>query len=546
MEEQLKYSPRHPGSQKLYKITHEPIPGSEKHREFLPKALLTRALNYGKSKFEKTRTKIKEIQEKRKIESTDEEKNDSKIFVTKSSKDFAKIKADETFIDQQPRCHPIIGACVIAIPYALKQAGLPMGLFLLLAVSIMVEYSEVLLIQCSLLAKETCLQNISKKLFGTPGFVISYTIPYLYSLSVLLTYNVILADTCTKLAQSLLQALGSHVTLNRKVILLLLTIIIIPISMTTNVKRIFKWSLVSLISASFVTVLVTVRLFTLSGHVPHTYNAFKFLNTNIIQSVAVMSFALSCQHTCRLYYATIDQSKEFDPDKPASIASSYSLLCTIVLGCCGYLTFRGITQVNILENYCEEDLLATLARISFAGFILCLFPMECQSLRHLIQQGVVVHRKFQNIFHFSITLFVLTPALLGAMLIDCLSIVLETAGLMLAVPLIFILPSIFFVRLSAGKLYSATKLPCLISIATGFTISVCGLTMTLFTNHYCIHQSHMFPYCNGSSELLGPLITLMSLNGSVNFDPATIGFNLTSFDTEYENLTDIAAAYFTT
>ena len=501
-----------------------------------------------KNSFNETLTKIQiRIQEKKEQKNkNDQPRVDSNIFVTSSSLDFHKIKADEKFVDYHPQAYPIIGACVIAFPYAFKEAGFPLGLILLIATAIMVDYSELLLVQCSIMANETCLQNIAKVLFGNCGFVLSYAMPYLYSLSVLLTYNVILADTCTKVVNALLGFMNSEVEIHRRIILLMLTlIIIIPISMTTNVKRIFKWSLVSLVSASFVTVFVAVKLFTLSNQVPQTYNAFKFLNINLLQAVAVMTFALSCQHTCRLYYATIDQNKEFNSSKPANIASSYSLLCTLVLGICGYLTFKGVTQGNLLENYCEEDLFATVARMFYAGFILCLFPLECQAMRHLLQQTVVVHKKFQNIFNVVITLLMLAPAFIVALFVDCLSIVLEVAGLLFAIPLVFILPAIFFVRLSPGTLYSTKKLPCLICIATGSTITICGLTMTIFSGHHCVHLSKMFPYCNGSSELLGPLITLISLNGTSNFDPQLLGFNLTNFDSKYTNLTDFAAAYFT-
>lgn len=75
---------------------------------------------------------------------------------------------------------------------------------------------------------------------------------------------------------------------------------------------------------------------------------------------------------------------------------------------------------------------------------------------------------------------------------------------------------------------------------------VVGITMVIFMPHGCIHTTRYLPYCNGSSELLGPLITLMSLNEthepSAWLDPL-LGTNVTEFG--YGNITDIAAAYFT-
>ena len=466
------------------------------------------------------------------------------IFVTRSSIDFEKIKTERNLFDYQPQAYPIIGACVIAVPYALKEAGFPLGLFILIFSAIMVEYSEILLIHCSALTDEICLQNISKSLFGQSGSIGSILLPLGYSLSVLLTYNVILCDLCTKLFDVSLHTIRSDSTTHRRLVLVLLFLIIIPISMTTNIKRIFKWSLISLLSASFVTVFVAVKSFTLTSHVPYTYNAFKFANSNFLQSTAVMTFAFSCQHTCRLYYATIDQNKEFNSNKPANIASSYSLLCTLVLGVCGYMTFKGVTQSNIMENYCEDDHYANAARLFFAAFILCLYPLECQSIRHLIQQIIIVHKRFEQFFNIAITAIILIPPFGFALLVDCLATVLEIAGLLFAVPLVYILPACFYLKLSTENTLLKEKLPCLVILGLGFIISLLGIIVKIFAPmRKCIHKSLLFPYCNGSSDLLGPLITLVSLNGTGSIDQKLFNLNLTEF--EGVNITDIAAAYFT-
>ncbi len=107
---------------------------------------------------------------------------------------------------------------------------------------------------------------------------------------------------------------------------------------------------------------------------------------------------------------------------------------------------------------------------------------------------------------------------------------------------VIIIPCGSFLRLSSGKNFSIKKLPCLVLASAGFIIALVGIVMVIFMPHRCIHTTRYLPYCNGSSELLGPLITLMSLNETTELDPL-YKFNATEFG--YENITDMAAAYFT-
>lgn len=436
------------------------------------------------------------------------------IFVTKSSKE-AEIEKEEEINSDKPLAYPIISVTILAFPYAFKEAGFPLGLFILISISIMMDYSEVLLVQCSLLADDTSIQNISREMFGLPGLVIMYTLPYMLSFCILVSYNMILADTFTKFLNALLELFKVSVIIDRKLALLWLYFIIIPISMSTNIKRIFKWSLVSLLSATFVMVLVLVKWLTLSSRIVPTTESYKFLNINVLKSFGIMTFAISCQHTCRLYYSAIDQTKDISPNKPANIASSYSLLCTIILGVFGFLTFTSHSQINILENYCEEDIFAMIARLLVTIFALCLFPIECDNMRRLIKQIINVHKQFQTGFNYIVTLVTLLPPFTLACFINCLAQVLSWSGILLAVPLILIAPPLLFIQLSPGTISSTKKLPCLVCIAIGSIITLSGVTMELFAQQPCLLHEKPLSYCNDWNNLLGPQITLKSLNHSV-------------------------------
>merc|ERR1712168_991668 len=100
------------------------------------------------------------------------------------------------------------------------------------------------------------------------------------------------------------------------------------------------------------------------------------------------------------------------------------------------------------------------------------------------------------------------------MTLDCLPLALSIPGLVLAVPSVFLIPPVLFLKLSPGRISSTKKLPCLLCIAVGSTATLCGLTMEIFhQTSTCLlnDKKGPLPYCNSSDELLGPQITLTSL-----------------------------------
>ena len=520
----------------------------------------------------------------------------SRIFVTRSSKEFAQIQIDNKFSSSTSNSTtsndaffltPLVGAAVVALPYALKQSGLVLGILLILFVIFCMDYGEMLLIQCVACSSSGEQQpvnivTVSRESFGRIGYLVYFGFPFMFQFCILMAYFVIVGDTGVKCVETLLTAIsprhfedggisGSTVSVHRNIVIVVLFLILLPLSMIKSGKWIARFSYLSLIAGTLVSVLVTVRAFTLRDQIPRismtSYHVIKSSGgTQIVQAVAVVVFTFLCQHTVRLTYmkprlATNEVDAPHNPpDKPADLVSAFLLLINMTVSCGGYATFNVFTQGNVLENYCEEDLLAGLTRVVFTVFVASLFSLECMNLRLMTDELVLVHYKFKNIFNVVITCVFLLPIFITSLFIDCLPLVLEATGVLLAIPITFVLPSLLFLKQSSGNLLSREKIPCLLFMSVGIALSVTGFAVTVFSNHSCIHSSTLLPYCNGSSELVGPLITLMSLHDDVtattNFvnDDALLMMNFTTNFTNYinmsrleqygfENLTDVVNAY---
>ena len=92
----------------------------------------------------------------------------------------------------------IIGSGVIGIPYALHRAGFVLGIFLLIIIGILTDYSLCILVKSGNIAGVSTYQDVVEAAFGRPGFYLLTLIQFIYPFIAMISYNVIIGDTATK------------------------------------------------------------------------------------------------------------------------------------------------------------------------------------------------------------------------------------------------------------------------------------------------------------------------------------------------------------
>lgn len=91
-----------------------------------------------------------------------------------------------------------MGSGIVGIPYALHKAGFGFGIFLLIALAIITDYSLSLLVKSAQLAGVTSYQDLVQVAFGRPGFYLLTLLQFIYPFIAMISYNVIIGDTVTK------------------------------------------------------------------------------------------------------------------------------------------------------------------------------------------------------------------------------------------------------------------------------------------------------------------------------------------------------------
>ncbi|XP_044763289.1 putative sodium-coupled neutral amino acid transporter 11 [Coccinella septempunctata] len=395
----------------------------------------------------------------------------------------------------------IIGSGVIGIPYALQKAGFGFGLVLLLLVAYITDYSIILMIKCGHLSGRFSYQGIMEAAFGRPGYILLGILQFFYPFVAMVSYNVVVGDTVTKVLIRLTGMSTSSLFAKRQVIVFLANLLItIPLCLYRNVSKLAKISFFSLVCIAFILFSILVRMGEMSHRVPEHQASWTFFNDDIVPAIGIMAFAFMCHHNTFLIYTSIEEPDEKKWATVTHVSISTSLIVALLFGLAGYATFAAYSQGDLLENYCWDDDLMNLSRLLFSVQILLTYPIECLVTREVIENSIFKDDPSAIVSdntHYAITLAIIFVTYLISISTDCLGVVLELNGVLAAVPLAYVLPALSYLRLSEGSSLSREKIPALGVVIFGVSIALFGV-LFLFMDYdkfnVCSHGAIM-EYC---------------------------------------------------
>ncbi|XP_019744403.1 putative sodium-coupled neutral amino acid transporter 11 isoform X3 [Hippocampus comes] len=338
----------------------------------------------------------------------------------------------------------IIGSGVVGLPYALNQAGLPFGVLLLIIVAFITDYTIILLIKGGNLSGTNSYQSLVQSTFGFPGFLILSALQFLYPFIAMISYNITTGDTLTKIFQRISGVGPDHIMADRHFVIVMSTVLCtLPLSLYRNIERLGK-------SPD-------------GGGV-----AFCQVERNSGSRRHVVCLHMSPQQLSDLRLSGAAHANQLDS---------------------GHTHF-GWLSANHQRRVCGGKLRHLYG---LHASIITTFPLECFVTREVISNSIC-GRELSKVEHISVTVIIVAACTAMSLAYDCLGIVLELNGALSATPLIFIIPSACFLKLSPGRWYHSENLMPAILIALGVFVMITGLTMTGLNPQDCSHGAEMF-YC---------------------------------------------------
>ncbi|XP_008582088.1 PREDICTED: putative sodium-coupled neutral amino acid transporter 11 isoform X2 [Galeopterus variegatus] len=323
------------------------------------------------------------------------------------------------------------------------------------------------------------------------GILLLFWVSYV---TAMISYNIIAGDTLSKVFQRIPGVEPENLFIGRHFIIVLSTVTFtLPLSLYRNIAKLGKISLISTVLTTLILGIVITRIVSLDPNIPKTEDAWVFAKPSAIEAVGVMSFAFICHHNCFLVYGSLEEPTVAKWSKIVHISILVSLFICMLFAACGYLTFTGFTQGDLFENYCRSDDLVTVGRFSYGISVILTYPIECFVTREVIA-NVFFGGNLSSAFHVVVTVVIVTVVTLLSLLVDCLGIVLELSGALCAAPLIFIIPSACYLRLSEEPRTHSDKIMSCLMLPIGAVVMVFGFVMAITNHQDCTHGQEMF-YC---------------------------------------------------
>jgi len=164
------------------------------------------------------------------------------------------------------------------------------------------------------------------------------------------------------------------------------------------------------------------------------------------------------------------------------------MLVLLVMGFCGSITFQHHTQGNILLNL--SGIPAQLARICLTITMFFTFPLEMFVCRNAIHEFIkIAFYRFLDFgkyisdvnFQRILVLILITMITTLSILVTKLGIVLEFTGGIAGIPIAFILPPLFYLRLSKRKFLSFQKFAALFLLIVGTFCLIASTSFNIYS-----------------------------------------------------------------
>ena len=197
----------------------------------------------------------------------------------------------------------IIGAGIMGLPYAMNKAGLGMGVLLLLALTVIVDWSVILLVQNGKLSGTSTYQDMVHRTFGYKGYLLVTIFQFLFAYGGMAAYMVIVADNMPKVMD---QLFGPTLLLgNRSFLLTILTVFVMyPLSCYRNITKLASTSMVSLVAVLMLVLVVAIEapMYATTETKP---TKMSFLHPEVFQAIGVIAFAFVCHHNSFIIFESL-------------------------------------------------------------------------------------------------------------------------------------------------------------------------------------------------------------------------------------------------
>eukprot|EP00457_Paulinella_chromatophora_P005887 gb/GEZN01005905.1/.p1 GENE.gb/GEZN01005905.1/~~gb/GEZN01005905.1/.p1 ORF type:complete len:500 (+),score=53.11 gb/GEZN01005905.1/:27-1502(+) len=341
----------------------------------------------------------------------------------------------------------IIGAGSVTIPYAMLKAGWLGGLIMLVFAACFSNFSFNVLIKSSDMTGLFSYKELADHAFGKRGGVVAQMAVMCYTFGTLTGYCVLVGDLFLKPFHVWLPE-GS-ILLNRQVLVPLLGFMMLLLSLPSTLNALRYTSLAAILCVLYTDGLLCVRAITQSEKpVLEMLNIPSDPRGEIFLAFPLLIVAFTAHYNYLRFYQELEDRSE---QKIRSIGNFSIVTCFCIyatMGLGGYALFGPDTHADVL-NSLGDHYSAQFARLALAICIMTGFPLVHHALRRVLVV-IIFGKDVEDLkVLWTMTLFITCFCVSLALVADNIGTVLGFNGSVFGVTLVYILPSVIFLRIDS-------------------------------------------------------------------------------------------------
>ncbi|KAJ1926915.1 hypothetical protein IWQ60_003392 [Tieghemiomyces parasiticus] len=293
----------------------------------------------------------------------------------------------------------IVGAGIIGLPFAFKEAGLFAGILLLLLLAYITDWTLRLLAYATKLSGRHTYQELVCFCFGLPGFHAISVFQFIFAFGGMCAFNVIIGDTVPHVIRSVFPAVLASPVLStltsRQAVITIITLgVSFPLSLYRDMSKLAKTSALALVAMMIIVISVLVEAPKApDGDRGTGVGKWDFVKPDIFQAIGVISFAFVCHHNSFMIYSALQMPTLNRYGRIIHVSTALSALVCLLLASVGYLNFTDKTRGNILNNFPDDNLFINIARFCFGFNMITTFPMELLVAREVVDGYVGLYSR---------------------------------------------------------------------------------------------------------------------------------------------------------
>ncbi|XP_069063510.1 solute carrier family 38 member 6 isoform X2 [Pleurodeles waltl] len=393
----------------------------------------------------------------------------------------------------------IMGSGILGLSFVMANTGIIGFSILLLLVASLASYSIYLLLSMCIQTAVTSYEDIGLFAFGSPGKVLVASTILIQNIGAMSSYLFIIKTELPAAIAGFL--IGDHTGswyLDGEILLVLTAVcIVFPLALLPKIGFLGYTSSLSFFFMVFFALVVVIKKWyipcplTLNPTIEYIQVAnssdecrpklFNFSKKSAF-AIPTMAFSFLCHTSVLPIYCELKSPSKRRMQNVANLGIGLSFLIYFISALFGYLTFYDKVNSELLEGYSKylpHDALIITVRLVILLAVMLTVPLIHFPARKAFIMMCFSGYPFSCVRHIIVTVALNTIIVLLAIYVPDISNVFGVIGSTTSTCLLFVFPSLFYLKLSREDCLSRQKCGASALLAFGICVGVSSLTLII-------------------------------------------------------------------